>query len=341
MDIVIFGISGHLAETKLVPALVNLYKEKKIPADTRLIGFSRSVKHFELPFEYAHVEGSYERAEDFARLKATLRPDSERLLYLALPPEASIQALHSIAEAKLDGIVLVEKPFGTSYADASSLISFVNGSFRPGRCLKVDHYAGKKELRGIDAETGIRKIIFEILETATVEGRGGFYDTVGALRDVGQNHLLFMLATFFKGEGKREDVLAKLLLDPDISKYLFGHYEGYDKIETFFSVPASLIDDNGVHDKYEITLRSGKGLSRNLARIWIGFEDGEEKEIVLSSGPAAYEAILLDALEGRMESFLSDQEVLHAWKFIEGVEKIKEKRPLFGYPVGSDEADFL
>ncbi len=352
MDIVIFGISGHLAETKLIPALRNLYQEKKIPDDVRLIGFSRSPKQHEVPFSYEHIVGSYSEHEDFLKLKKILRPNVKQFFYLALPPEASRDVLVSIASSGLvtkedvigSRLILAEKPFGTSFADASSLMEVVNESFRADQCLKVDHYAGKKELRELSVESDIRKVIFEILETATVESRGGFYDSVGALRDIGQNHLLFMLATFFKGEGKREEVLHRLSLDPDTSKYVFGHYEGYDKIETFFSIPAILSDLDGDDQTPEIVLRSGKGLSQNLARIWIGFKEGSEKpekEIRLSGGPVAYETVLLDAFNGRIENFLSDEEVLLSWKFIEEIEKVKETKTFFTYPVGSDEAYFL
>jgi glucose-6-phosphate 1-dehydrogenase len=86
MDIIIFGISGNLAERKLIPAIESLYRAGKIPEDTRVIGYSRSPKEFSLSFEYLHVVGSYSDIESFRRLKAVLRPGKKHLFYLALPP---------------------------------------------------------------------------------------------------------------------------------------------------------------------------------------------------------------------------------------------------------------
>ena len=346
MDIVIFGISGDLALKKLLPALLTLYKNKKLPDDFRLIGYSRSLTHFELPFPYAHVQGSYTEKEGLERLARELRSEKKSLFYLALPPDASRDVLFTISEAKLNPtFILIEKPFGKGYDDAKTLIEFIRKAFRPGQCLKVDHYAGKKELREIENNieekklSEISKISFEILETATVENRTGFYDEVGALRDVGQNHLLLMLATFFKGKGKREEVLSKIEIDPDVSKYKFGHYEGYGTIETFFSIPAHY---NDLHCKdCSIRLSSGKALSENKSCIRIEYTNGEPKEIILSSGTSAYENIFLDAIENRDETFLTDAEVLLAWKFIEKVEDIKKHSTFFSYPKGSDAKELL
>jgi len=348
MDVIIFGISGDLAEKKLVPSLITLYRRGKLPTDTHLVGFSRSHKHLdhlELPFRYTHMQGSYGSVNDMKQLRVQLRPDAKQLFYMALPPDAAREALSSLYTAGVVSrddvpgtrLILLEKPFGTGYEDAQSLISFIDKSFLPGQCLKVDHYAGKEELRRLPVENvQAGQVTFEILETATVENRKGFYDRVGALRDIGQNHLLLMLAMFFRGKGNREEVLALLEIDPDISKYEFGSYEGYDTIETFFSIPAILPGHPGT-----ITLRSGKALSVNRARIALG----QGHYIALSPGVVAYENILLDAIDGRHESFLTDGEVLSAWKFIEKVEKIKEtvrKRGLFfSYPLGSDADTFL
>ena len=357
MDIIIFGISGDLAGKKLVPTLQKLFSDKKIPSDTRLFGFSRSIKNFEnLSFTYAHVQGSYSSIEDMQKLKSILRPEAKQLFYIALPPSASRDVLGAISASKLVSkndskdmrLVLLEKPFGEGYEDTISLAKFINSSFSEGQCLKVDHYAGKKEIRTIVEHVphgDVKKVYFEILDTATVENRSGFYDTVGALRDVGQNHLLLMLATFFKifreeTEGnKREDVLSHLIVDTDMSKYHFGQYSGYDKIETFFSIPVILAKSDGAHHDIDIILRSGKGLNQNHACIRIEYADGKQKEVMLSSGTSAYENIFLDAMEGNLDNFPSDKEVLLSWKFIEQVEEIKEKikktKGFYSYPIGS------
>jgi glucose-6-phosphate 1-dehydrogenase len=363
MDIVILGISGHLAETKIIPELTNLYRKGILPSDTRVVGFSRSVKHFELPFPYTHLVGSYAEKKDFERLKETLRSDKPSLVYLALPPEISGDALLCIAEVGFASTILVEKPFGTGYEEAKNLISHINSSFKSHQCLKVDHYAGKgvlrdgERLRDFAGADFVEEVIFEIAETGTVGERNGYYDRAGALRDVGQNHLLYMMAVFFSaldgeslgGSREREKVLSLLSAEKDPSLYRFGSYEGYDKIETFFSIPA-YVDLADVEKKEErrvrVTLRSGKALSEKWAGIRVRYRSGEIKTLSLEGGESiqgsdAYENVIRDALEGRHEYFLSDKEVLLAWKFIEQVEEIKEKTAHITYPQGSDIASLI
>jgi glucose-6-phosphate 1-dehydrogenase len=339
MDIVIFGISGNLAERKLIPAIISLHQKGNLPADTRIIGFSRSIKHFDLPFAYEHVGGNYASLSDFEQLKGKLSMKGKQLFYLALPPEASRQTIASVYESGITpDLILIEKPFGTGYEDATDLTTYINHHFSAGVCLKVDHYAGKKELRSTEKENQaeVSEIVCEMFETATVEHRKGFYNEVGELRDVGQNHLLFMLASVLKGALKREDILSHLILDTASSDLVFARYEGNEGKETYFSVPARLESESLRHIK--ITLRAGKALNQNRAAIIIRYASGIEKEIILSSSPEAYENILLDALQGNLENFLSDQEVLSAWKFIETVEK--EKKEIICYPIGYDQRFF-
>lgn len=295
------------------------------------------------------MAGDYADMTAFKKLQSALRPNKKWLFYLALPPEASRCVLFSLQETGLatdSALVMIEKPFGIGFDDAFSLAAYINKAFKPHQCLKVDHYAGKRELRAFHAEdavdpTEIAAITVQIFETATTEHRKGFYDNVGELRDIGQNHLLFMLATVLTGKngaGSREEALTQLVPDPDPSTYLFARYEGSHGKETFFSVLARCINPKLRHIR--ILLRAGKALSKDEASILITYRSGKEKKIILSSGPEAYELILKDALEGRRESFLSDQEVLSAWKFIETIEKVKEKKEIICYPIGYDQRFF-
>jgi glucose-6-phosphate 1-dehydrogenase len=336
MDIIIYGISGDLAGRKLIPAITSLLEKGKIPADTRVVGFSRSPKHFEGPFEYQHIQGSYGDPEAFNKLSEVLRPHVKQLFYLALPPETSREVITTIHNTGLNPtLILIEKPFGIGYEDAKDFAHYIETHFQPGQCLKVDHYAGKKELREIEKEdpANIQEIECEMFETATVEHRKGFYNEVGELRDVGQNHLLFMLASVLKGEGKREDILSALMPDAT-SDFYFGRYEGNEGRETMFSIFAKI--DKPGFDHIKIILRAGKGVNKNRAAINIKYRSGKDKEIILSSSPEAYAHILENALSGNADQFLSDEEVLSNWKFIENVEKIKKEAPLHSYPVGSD-----
>ncbi len=235
---------------------------------------------------------------------------------------------------------LIEKPFGEGFKDAQGLARFLETSAIDTCHVKVDHYAGKKELRALQKEdpAHIQSLTIEILETATVDHRAGFYDAVGALRDVGQNHLLFMLARIFHATHSRSYILSRLVPAQDHDAHHFARYDGREGKETYLSVKAHIDDPELRH--IDITLRSGKALAENRVAIIVTYTSGETKEIVLEGGHEAYMNILEDAIEGRLEGFLSTEEVLAAWKFIEEVERIKEKKEILCYPIGYDQRFF-
>jgi glucose-6-phosphate 1-dehydrogenase len=145
-----------------------------------------------------------------------------------------------------------------------------------------------------------------------------------------------MLATFFKNEESREEVLKHLLLDtssPETKPFVFGSYEGYGKIETYFSIFAQLEREDTKH--ITIRLSSGKALAENKACMRVTFIDGRTKEIILTSGLHTYEHVFEDALQGKNSTFLSDNEVRESWRFIEEVEKMKAVSKIVSYKIGS------
>ncbi len=347
MDIVVFGASGHLSNNKIFPALDALYTKGVIPKTSQVIGFSRTTKeNVSYSFPYQAVTGDYANYDAVSKLKDFLRPDTKHVFFLAVPPLVYGDLFASIHRSELvtkddpagHSIILVEKPFGESGENAKFLLGVSAEYFRADQLLKIDHYAGKEELRKLEYEdfSTIKEVAFEIFETADIEGRGGFYDNVGALKDVGQNHLLFMLATFFKNDEPREEVLKHLSLDTNSPKgnpFVFGSYEGYGKIETYFSIPARLDREDTKH--ISIRLSSGKALAENKVCIRITFFDGKTKEIILASGLHTYEHIFEDALQGKSSTFLSNDEVCESWRFIEEVEKVKVVSEMISYKIGS------
>ncbi|PKQ16634.1 MAG: hypothetical protein CVT67_04380 [Actinobacteria bacterium HGW-Actinobacteria-7] len=141
---------------------------------------------------------------------------SNRLFYLAVPPENYETIFRNLSEGGLtrdcDEVagwtrVLVEKPFGGDQGTARELDTLLGSLFREEQIYRIDHYLAKEMLQGImnfrftnnlfEAEwnrEAIERIDITLLESVGAEKRGAFYDAVGALRDVGQNHLLQMLA---------------------------------------------------------------------------------------------------------------------------------------------------
>jgi len=184
--IVIFGASGDLTSRKLVPALYNLKRNGLLPADTRIVGFSRTpmsddewrsslrestTKHAEgAPLDDAswrefaktihYQPGDIERSEDFQGLADRLQmlegeAETTRVYYLATAPqfyEPVVAALGShgmAAETHGPRRIVVEKPFGTDLTTARNLNEHLHEVFRESQVIRIDHYLGKESVQNI------------------------------------------------------------------------------------------------------------------------------------------------------------------------------------------------
>lgn len=184
-------------------------------------GSKKDAERF-LNFFYYH-QGTFESRADYDSLARELghidgewKVCSNKLFYLAVPPQFYETIFTHLAGSGLtipcgpeEGWtrVLVEKPFGSDENTAENLDLLLARLFKEEQIYRIDHYLAKEMLQNILSfrfsnnilEEGwnnrfIESIHVRLLETVGVEGRGAFYDGVGALRDVGQNHLLQMLA---------------------------------------------------------------------------------------------------------------------------------------------------
>lgn len=222
---------------------------------------------------------------------------SNKLFYLAVPPALYEQILRHLAASGLtepcggdDGWtrVIVEKPFGNDLKTAEALDALLGSLFVEEQIYRIDHYLGKEMLRNIlafrfanslfeaswNAER-IARIELSLLETIDVGSRGEFYDSVGALRDVGQNHLLQMLALLtmeHPGEledtlvrKKRREVLDALRVNP--IKTFRAQYKSYkgtlgvpaeSETETYFAIKCTL--NTARWKNVPIYLEGGKAL---------------------------------------------------------------------------------
>jgi len=143
---------------------------------------------------------------DWSALQALLRPDRVRVFYLATSPDlygGVCQALTAAGLATGEARVVLEKPIGHDLASARAINDEVGRHFPEARTFRIDHFLGKETVQNLLA-LRFANTIFERLwnadvidhvqvtvsETVGVEGRGGYYDHSGALRDMLQNHML-------------------------------------------------------------------------------------------------------------------------------------------------------
>lgn len=207
---------------------------------------------------------------------------TNKLFYLAVPPEHYETILNNLASSGLtkpcsekEGWtrVLVEKPFGKDLREAIKLDKLLTLLFKEEQVYRVDHYLAKEAVQNIIAfrfannflenawdKNTVEKIEVKLLEKIDIEGRGAFYDGVGALLDVGQNHLLQMLALVtmdnpveIKAESireKRAEIIESIKPVTDVSEdTVFAQYAGYQQevgvakgsnTETYFKLKAYL-----------------------------------------------------------------------------------------------------
>jgi glucose-6-phosphate 1-dehydrogenase len=243
-NLVIFGATGDLAKRKLLPAIYNLAHEGALPERFNLIGTSRSAMYNEEFRELAaeairefsrrppdeavlegllagvrYIAGTFDDPTVYEGLEVTLDAlDQEagepmaRCFYVSTAPAFFPVIVRELGERGLNHSdtapvrIVIEKPFGTSLAEARELNLQVLEVFEEAQVFRIDHYLGKETVQNMLAirfANGLfeplwnRNYIDHVQITAAEEigigTRAGYYDTAGALRDLVQNHMLQLL----------------------------------------------------------------------------------------------------------------------------------------------------
>jgi glucose-6-phosphate 1-dehydrogenase len=243
--LVIFGATGDLAKRKLLPALYNLAHEGALPETFFLVGCSRSdmphedframateaINEFSrrkpdpkvldaLLEDVRYVPGTFDDENVYKTLDKTLDEFDEkageplnRAFYLSTAPTFFPVIVEAIGEAGLDQAgaeadvrCIIEKPFGTTLAEAQELNRRVLGVFHERQIFRIDHYLGKETVQNMMAfrfansmfepvwnRTAIDSVQITAAEDIGIGTRAGYYDSAGALRDLVQNHMLQLL----------------------------------------------------------------------------------------------------------------------------------------------------
>ena len=176
---IIFGASGHLVSTKLLPALYHLEAAGRLPDDLMMVALARrdwdtpawanqmrahlrsdtpatEVVVDRLTQRFQYVQGDYTDPQTYQRLKSTLsgRQCANLLFYLAIPPTDFVAVIRELDRAGLNSDsgqhrIVVEKPFGTDLASARALNQQLHQHFREDQVYRIDHYLGKETVQNL------------------------------------------------------------------------------------------------------------------------------------------------------------------------------------------------
>jgi glucose-6-phosphate 1-dehydrogenase len=322
--LILFGITGDLARRKLFTALYRLTEAGHL--DIPIIGvatrswtddilraqarqaivddgisidedvYSRLAKNL------LYVSGDYRDASTFTSIAQRTGGATCAVSYLAIPPDLFDDVVDGLAVAGLtaSGRIVLEKPFGRDTASAEHLNEVLHRHYGEGRVYRIDHFLGKEAVQNLMIfrfsntilepvwnRHFIRGVQITMAEEFDVEGRGRFYDAVGTVRDVIQNHLLQVVSLLAMEPPVSEDPDA--LRDERVKVLraidgiggdcaVFGQYEGYrtedgvdpgSTTETYAALRLEI--DSWRWAGVPWIIRAGKGLATTVTEAVVEF----------------------------------------------------------------------
>jgi len=270
--LVFFGATGDLAYKKIFPALQAMVKRGHL--NVPVVGVAKAgwnldrlrararesleqhggvdaVAFEKLSSFLRYVDGDYQDPATFEALRKELRDADHPAHYLAIPPvlfETVVQQLEK-SNCGRGARVIVEKPFGHDRASAQVLNKVLLGVFDEADVFRIDHYLGKRAVNNVLVfrfansfveafwnRTHIESVEITMAEDFGVQGRGGFYDQTGTIRDVIQNHVFQVLSGLamdppvgLDSESIRDERVKVLKAVPSVEEknLVRGQFRGY------------------------------------------------------------------------------------------------------------------